>query len=113
MAESNGPPAPLIKLRAFCLFPAEAADIHRAISPDVGGVVGFEVAAALTGWKYMPTLHNHATGLGGRDIPETTWADLIASIKDPDTPAFSICAPVRAAARRWPPGRPWKAPDRM
>jgi pyruvate ferredoxin oxidoreductase alpha subunit len=33
-----------------------------------------------------PKIHNHALGLGGRDIPETIYADLLAAIKDPDAP---------------------------
>ncbi len=34
----------------------------------------------------VPKIHNHALGLGGRDIPETIYADLIEAIKDPDAP---------------------------
>ncbi len=37
-----------------------------------------------------PKIHNHALGLGGRDIPETIYADLLAAIRDPDAPAFSV-----------------------
>ena len=37
-----------------------------------------------------PRVSNHALGLGGRDIPETIYADLMATVHDPDAPAFSI-----------------------
>ena len=93
--------ARLIKLRAFRPFPAaslrEACKgldhlivIDRAISPGLGGIVGTEVAAALYGAERAPRIHNHALGLGGRDIPKSIFADLMASIKDPDAPAFSV-----------------------
>lgn len=93
--------AKLIKLRTFRPFPAEAIRqavqgldhlivIDRAISPGAGGILGMEVAAALFGVPNAPQLHNHALGLGGRDIPETIYADLLASVEDPDIPAFSI-----------------------
>ena len=93
--------AKLIKLRTFRPFPAEAIRkavegldhlivIDRAISPGAGGILGMEVAAALLGVPNAPRLHNHALGLGGRDIPETIYADLLASVEDPDSPAFSI-----------------------
>lgn len=93
--------ARLIKLRAFRPFPAEALRkacdgldhlvvIDRAISPGLGGIVGTEVAATLADVPGAPRLHNHALGLGGRDIPETIFADLMAAVADPDTPAFSV-----------------------
>lgn len=93
--------ARLIKLRAFRPFPAAALRaacegldhlivIDRAISPGMGGIVGTEVAAALYNSESAPRIHNHALGLGGRDIPELIFADLMASIKDPDAPAFSV-----------------------
>ncbi|MCR8547387.1 pyruvate ferredoxin oxidoreductase [Salipiger sp. P9] len=101
MAEPGAAPARLITLRAFRPFPAKALRdaargldhlivIDRAISPGAGGVVGLEVAAALAGHPDMPRLHNHALGLGGRDIPETIYADLIAAIEDTDAPGFSV-----------------------
>jgi pyruvate ferredoxin oxidoreductase alpha subunit len=90
-------PARLIKLRAFRPFPAEALRravagldhlivIDRAISPGLGGIVGTEVAAVLADMPDAPKIHNHALGLGGRDIPETTYADLIEAVRDPDAP---------------------------
>jgi len=93
--------AKLIKLRTFRPFPAEAIRaavqglehlivIDRAISPGLGGILGTEIAAALYGVPNAPKLHNHALGLGGRDIPETIYADLLESVKNPDAPAFSI-----------------------
>ncbi|MDJ1008395.1 MAG: pyruvate ferredoxin oxidoreductase [Paracoccaceae bacterium] len=102
--EHRGPDvasARLIKLRAFRPFPAEALRaacdgldhlivIDRAISPGLGGVVGTEVAAVLADVPGAPRIHNHAMGLGGRDIPETVYTDLVAAIADPDAPAFSI-----------------------
>ncbi|MBT8409231.1 MAG: pyruvate ferredoxin oxidoreductase [Alphaproteobacteria bacterium] len=93
--------ARLIKLRAFRPFPKEALRaavvglehlivIDRAISPGLGGVVGTEVAAALADMPGAPRVHNHALGLGGRDIPETVYPDLMAAALDPDAPAFSV-----------------------
>ena len=93
--------AKIITLRTFRPFPAEAIRqaaagldhlivIDRAISPGLGGIVGTEVAAALLSAKNPPRLHNHALGLGGRDIPETIFADLLDSVTKPDTPGFSI-----------------------
>ncbi|MBT8476927.1 MAG: pyruvate ferredoxin oxidoreductase, partial [Alphaproteobacteria bacterium] len=94
-------PARLLKLRAYRPFPAEALRkaaegldhlivIDRAISPGMGGIVGTEVAAVLADVPGAPRIHNHALGLGGRDIPETIYADLMATISDPDAPAFSV-----------------------
>ncbi len=90
-------PAKLIKLRAFRPFPTEALIeatqgldhlivIDRAISPGLGGILGTEIAAILADVPNAPKIHNHALGLGGRDIPETIYADLIEAIKDPDAP---------------------------
>ena len=94
-------PARLIKLRTFRPFPADALRaavaglehlivIDRAISPGRGGIVGTEVAAVLAGMDNAPRIHNHALGLGGRDIPETIYRDLLNAIAKPDAPAFSI-----------------------
>lgn len=91
----------LIKLRAFRPFPTEALRaavqglqhlivIDRAISPGLGGILGTEVSAALADMPDRPRLHNHALGLGGRDIPESIYADLLAAIREPDAPEFSI-----------------------
>ncbi len=93
--------ARLIKLRAFRPFPVAALRraveglehlivIDRAISPGLGGVLGTEVAAALADMAQAPRIHNHALGLGGRDIPETVYVDLMATTNDPDAPAFSV-----------------------
>ncbi|WP_421849538.1 pyruvate ferredoxin oxidoreductase [Oricola sp.] len=98
-AEAGG--ARLIKLRAFRPFPADALRaavegldhlivIDRAISPGLGGVVGTEIAAVLADMPGAPRIHNHAIGLGGRDIPETVYADLMSAVADPDSPAFSV-----------------------
>lgn len=100
-AGADVPPARIIKLRAFRPFPAEALRaacegldhlivIDRAISPGMGGIVGTEVAAVLADVPGAPRIHNHALGLGGRDIPETIYTDLLAAIADPDAPAFSV-----------------------
>ncbi|MGR3661395.1 MAG: pyruvate ferredoxin oxidoreductase [Paracoccaceae bacterium] len=94
-------PARLIKLRSFRPFPADALRaavkglehlivIDRAISPGLGGIVGTEVAAVLASMDNAPRIHNHALGLGGRDIPETIYRDLLEAIAKPDAPAFSI-----------------------
>lgn len=93
--------ARLIALRSFRPFPAQALRqavdgldhlivVDRAISPGLGGIVGVEVSAALAGMAQAPRVFNHALGLGGRDIPETMYVDLMAAVRDPDAPAFSI-----------------------
>jgi len=93
--------AKIINLRTFRPFPAAAIRlavqgldhlivIDRAISPGLGGIVGTEVAAALYGMQNPPRIHNHALGLGGRDIPETIFADLLEAVANPDAPVFSI-----------------------
>ncbi len=97
----DGPGAKLIKLRAFRPFPADALRaavagldslivIDRAISPGLGGILGSEVKSTLYGMPNAPRIHNHAIGLGGRDIPESIVGDLLSSIEDPDAPAFSV-----------------------
>ncbi len=99
-SEDTGP-ARLITLRSFRPFPAEALReavkgldhlivIDRAISPGLGGIVGVEVSAALSGTPGAPRILNHALGLGGRDIPETIYVDLMAAVRDPDALAFSV-----------------------
>jgi pyruvate ferredoxin oxidoreductase alpha subunit len=99
-AEEAGP-ARLIALRSFRPFPTEALRkavagldhlivLDRAISPGLGGILGTEVLAALAGVPGAPRVLNHAVGLGGRDIPETIVVDLMAAVRDPDSPAFSI-----------------------
>lgn len=64
--------------------------IDRAISPGLGGILGSEVKSVLYGLPGAPRIHNHAIGLGGRDIPESIVGDLLAAIDDPDAPAFSV-----------------------
>jgi pyruvate ferredoxin oxidoreductase alpha subunit len=99
-ADTAGP-ARLIALRSFRPFPTQALReavagldhlivIDRAISPGLGGILGTEVSATLAGMEGAPRVSNHALGLGGRDIPETIYADLMATVHDPDAPAFSI-----------------------
>ncbi|TRD22887.1 pyruvate ferredoxin oxidoreductase [Palleronia caenipelagi] len=94
-------PARLITLRSFRPFPAEALReavegldclivIDRAISPGLGGVLGTEVAAVLSQSARPPHILNHALGLGGRDIPETVYVDLLDAGRDPDAPRFSV-----------------------
>ncbi len=94
-------PARLITLRSFRPVPTEALRkaveglehlivIDRAISPGLGGIVGTEVMAALAGMADAPRVVNHALGLGGRDIPETIYVDLMAAVRDPDAPTFSV-----------------------
>lgn len=94
-------PARLITLRCFRPFPAEALRkavegldqlvvIDRAISPGLGGILGTEVAAVLSGVPGAPRIINAALGLGGRDIPEAVFADLMAAARDPKAPAFSV-----------------------
>ncbi|SNT19148.1 pyruvate ferredoxin oxidoreductase [Tropicimonas sediminicola] len=91
----------LIKLRAFRPLPEEALReatrgldhlivIDRAISPGLGGILGTEIKAVLYGTPDAPRIHNHAIGLGGRDIPETIVGDLLSAIEDPDATPFSV-----------------------
>jgi pyruvate ferredoxin oxidoreductase alpha subunit len=93
--------ARIIKLRAFRPFPAKALReavkgldklvvIDRAISPGMGGVLGTEVSAVLSTLDKAPKVYNYALGLGGRDIPETMYRDLLKVIEDKKAPRFSI-----------------------
>lgn len=94
-------PARIIKLRSFRPFPAKALRqavkgldklvvIDRAISPGMGGVLGTEVSAVLSTMDKAPKVYNYALGLGGRDIPETMYRDLLKLIEDKKAPRFSI-----------------------
>jgi pyruvate ferredoxin oxidoreductase alpha subunit len=93
--------ARIIKLRAFRPFPARALRdavkgldklvvIDRAISPGMGGVLGTEVSAVLSTLDKAPKVYNYALGLGGRDIPETMYRDLLKTIEDKKAPRFAI-----------------------
>ncbi len=83
------PAAKLIKLRSFRPFPVEALKaavagltdlivVERALSPGAGGIVGAEVRAAMSELADAPRVHNVALGLGGRDIPMSSYAELLA-----------------------------------
>lgn len=89
-------PARLIKLRVFRPLPKHAIIdavaglehliiIDRAISPGMGGILGCEIKAALSGIEKTPKIHNFAMGLGGRDIEVTAYRDLLNAIKNPDS----------------------------
>ncbi len=93
--------ARIIKLRSFRPFPAKALRaavkgldklvvIDRAISPGLGGVLGTEVSAVLSTLKNAPKVYNYALGLGGRDIPETMYRDLLTTIEDKKAPRFAV-----------------------
>jgi len=93
--------ARIIKLRSYRPFPAKALRdavkgldklvvIDRAISPGLGGVLGTEVSAVLSTLTKAPKVYNYALGLGGRDIPETTYRDLLQTIEDKDAPRFAV-----------------------
>ncbi|RME18332.1 MAG: pyruvate ferredoxin oxidoreductase [Alphaproteobacteria bacterium] len=93
--------ARIIRLRAFRPFPARALRaavegleklvvIDRAISPGLGGVLGTEVSAVLSTMERAPKVYNFALGLGGRDIPETRYAEMLALIERPDAPRFAV-----------------------
>ncbi|MDJ0686491.1 MAG: pyruvate ferredoxin oxidoreductase [Alphaproteobacteria bacterium] len=99
--QAEAGPARLINLRAYRPFPSQALRdavrgldhlivIDRAISPGLGGILGSEVAAVLSSAPDAPRILNVALGLGGRDIPETLYPDLLAAVRDPDAPAFSV-----------------------
>jgi pyruvate ferredoxin oxidoreductase alpha subunit len=101
LAEEGVPPAKLIKLRCFRPFPDAALRaavagldhlivVDRALSPGLGGILGSEIKSTLYGMDHMPKIHNHAIGLGGRDIPLSIAGDLLATVNDPDVPDFSI-----------------------
>jgi pyruvate ferredoxin oxidoreductase alpha subunit len=93
--------ARIIKLRSYRPFPAKALReavkgldklivIDRAISPGLGGVLGTEVSAVLSTLDGGPKVYNYALGLGGRDIPETMYRDLLKTIEKKSAPRFAI-----------------------
>lgn len=99
-AEETGP-ARLIKLRALRPFPARALReavkgldklivIDRAITPGLGGILGTEVSAVLSSLEDAPKVYNYALGLGGRDIPESMYRDLMAAMGNDDAPRFAV-----------------------
>ncbi len=88
----GGPPVKLLKLRSFRPFPVEALKeacrglshlivLERAFSPGEGGIVGAEVKAALAELEHPPRIHNFAVGLGGRDVPLSTYRGLLEAIE--------------------------------
>ncbi|GKY89453.1 transketolase C-terminal domain-containing protein [Sinisalibacter aestuarii] len=94
-------PARIIKLRSFRPFPAKALRkavkgldklvvIDRAISPGMGGVLGTEVSAVLSTMDKAPKVYNYALGLGGRDIPENMYRDLLKLVEDKKAPRFAV-----------------------
>lgn len=94
--------ARLIKLRVFRPLPKQAIIdavlgldelivIDRAISPGMGGILGCEIKAALSGMKKAPKIHNFAIGLGGRDIQDSVYRDLLNAIKT-ENPNFILDA---------------------
>jgi len=93
--------ARVIKLRSYRPFPAKALReavkgldklivIDRAISPGLGGVLGTEVSAVLSTLDKAPKVYNYALGLGGRDIPESTYKSLLETVEDPNAPRFAV-----------------------
>jgi len=93
--------ARIVKLRSYRPFPAKALRaavkgldkvivIDRAISPGMGGVLGTEVSAVLSTLDKAPKVFNYALGLGGRDIPETMYRDLLTTIEAKDAPRFAV-----------------------
>lgn len=93
--------ARIIKLRSYRPFPAKALRdavkgldkvivIDRAISPGLGGVLGTEVSAVLSTLDKAPKVYNYALGLGGRDIPETMYRDLLTTIEGKKAPRFAV-----------------------
>ncbi|QEP42453.1 pyruvate ferredoxin oxidoreductase [Ectothiorhodospiraceae bacterium BW-2] len=94
----------LIRLRSFRPFPIAALKeacaglkrlivVERALSLGSGGIVTAELRAALAGSAAMPLIHSFAIGLGGRDIPISTVADLLARVEGATEPvAFEIFA---------------------
>ncbi|GAB6053967.1 pyruvate ferredoxin oxidoreductase subunit alpha [Magnetospira thiophila] len=91
----------LINLRCFRPFPEEAIRaacegvkdlivMERAFSAGMGGIVGTEVRAALSGMKNPPKVHNVAVGLGGRDVPIDMFPRLMEALKEGTISEFSV-----------------------
>jgi pyruvate ferredoxin oxidoreductase alpha subunit len=94
-------PVKILKLRAFRPFPAEALRkacdglerlivLERAFSPGLGGIVGTEVKAALSGMKKPPKVYGFAAGLGGRDMPVELFPDMLEAVDRAEPGTFSI-----------------------
>ncbi len=95
------PAARIIRLRSYRPFPAQALReacagldqvvvLERALAPGGVGIVGAEVRAALYGTPDAPRVQSVAAGLGGRDMPLTTYARLIALAQAEATTDFAI-----------------------
>jgi pyruvate ferredoxin oxidoreductase alpha subunit len=94
-------PTQLLRLRAFRPFPAAALQaacagvkdlivVERALSPGMGGIIGTEVRAVLSGMARPPRVHNVAVGLGGRDVPMDVLPRLVRAALKRSLPPFSV-----------------------
>ena len=90
----------LLRLRSFRPFPAEAirractglADLlvlDRALSPGSGGIVAHEIRSALYGVPGAPRVANVVVGLGGRNVPDGIFREMLDSLEK-NPPAFSF-----------------------
>jgi pyruvate ferredoxin oxidoreductase alpha subunit len=95
------PPAKIIRLRSFRPFPMDALKqvfegltdlivLERALSMGSGGIVGAEVRNVLAEMSSPPRLFNFALGLGGRDVPLSTFRSLIETVQKGAPGRFSI-----------------------
>lgn len=95
------PPAKIIRLRSYRPFPVDALKqafegltdlvvLERAFSPGLGGIVGTEVRQVLTEMANPPRLFNFALGLGGRDVPLSTYPKLIEAVQSTEPGRFSL-----------------------
>lgn len=91
----------LIKLRCFRPFPAEALRracegleelvvLERAFSPGAGGIVGSEVRSVLSEMERPPRVYNFSVGLGGRDVPMTTYSRLLDAVRTGQGATFDM-----------------------
>jgi pyruvate ferredoxin oxidoreductase alpha subunit len=83
----------LIRLRCFRPFPADALRracegleelivLERAFSAGAAGIIGVEVKAALAEMERPPRVYSFSAGLGGRDVPLTTFSRLLDAVSE-------------------------------
>jgi pyruvate ferredoxin oxidoreductase alpha subunit len=87
----------LCKLKLFRPFPAEGirrvlgraprvAVIDRNVSFGVGGIFAQEIRSALCSLERRPPVFSYIVGLGGRDVPPETIAEIYRSTREAAAP---------------------------
>ena len=74
-------PFPKEKIREVCSGVKELIVLEKAFSFGLGGILQEELRAAFYKQKHQPIISGFVLGLGGRDIPPSTLANIYAGSK--------------------------------